>query len=109
IPAFKVTNSAPAPSGTRTIEVDNGLRTTGWVGSIRLTSVNRLQESVVTTLIGPPGGAVPSYFDKDPVTGAGIVLVKAGTGVLGIEGPNEVSSTGAKTVLGGVLRFGTAV
>ena len=54
-------NGGAAPAvGTRTITVDNGLRTGGFAGSTRLTGNNRLNELVHTATIGPPGGGATS-------------------------------------------------
>ena len=92
---------------TRTVVVQNGQRTTGYAGSILQTSVNRLNEMVVTTTLGT-GAAAPTIFDLDPVTLAGITLTKRGTGVLAVNGNNNASSTGQKQIFEGVIRFNNA-
>jgi hypothetical protein len=102
-----------APVGTRTVVVNNGdRRDLGYAGSLDRSGPNRLAEQVVTTFVGIPGGGggagPPSLFDFNPVTGAGMELIKGGTGVLAIRGTNTASSTGIKTVLAGVMRFVSA-
>src|SRR5262249_7230448 len=105
--SLKLANAAGFAPGTftRTVQVDNGNRTGGYAGSVRLTSPNRLAEQVVELPIGPP--RVPAHFDQD-ILGA-IPLTKVGTGVLAIDGDNQVSSTAPKRVIGGVLRFNNNV
>ena len=107
--AMKLDNAGGvAAVGTRTITVDNGVRTGGYAGSTQLTGPDRLNETVVSVQIGPTGGGTPTFFDLNPVTLTGIPLTKAGTGVLIIDGVNGGSSTGPKGVAAGVLRFNTA-
>jgi len=88
---------------SRTVSVVNGDLKTGYAGSIRQTGPNRLNEVVVTTNFS-------GLFDLNPVApGTGLPLIKSGTGVLSIDGDNQVTSMGAKTVTDGVLRFITPI
>jgi hypothetical protein len=109
-PFMTLSNSAMAPGMPfRVVTVDNGMRYDGYAGSRRVTGPNRLEEEVVTVTSGVPGGVAPGWYDFNFAAGAGFPLSKQGTGVLVIDGDNQVTSTGNKNVFAGVVRFNTPI
>jgi hypothetical protein len=95
-----VLNTGAFAAASRTISVENGDLRLGYDGSTLQTGPNGLNRQLVTL-------SVDSYYDIN-FDGSGLPMSKVGGGVLSIDGDNQVSSKGAKTVFKGVLRFVTA-